>query len=250
MAEITPPQAKTTTTGKTERQTAFDKLITPPPRITEQEVTEIAAEMAYQIIGDNPEDASPVTVRGTTFLNILAQAPPITEAETKYIQSKIKPLASAIAREKKAQEAAKAKAAPPALTKPAVPTVPPETVIPVKPYPKWWDKLNTAGITLTGPGTQNITPYRPLLETFISSIVLTVTAKTNISFRFGVFGSSGQMALGDTNQPMGMVINFGESPAPCGKDIFSVSSDGSDAVVGGIVVYYQIEPKTIEATTR
>jgi hypothetical protein len=73
---------------------------------------------------------------------------------------------------------------------------------------------------------------------FIATIVLTVSDETNISFTFGVFGSSGSLDLGGTDEPRGIVIAMGDSPAPCGKGGFTVTSDGAGVAVGGFVTYY------------
>jgi len=127
---------------------------------------------------------------------------------------------------------------PPAPPPPAKPVVKPELIIPRTPYPKWWKTLQTAAISLTAAGSQIVVPSRPGFSLFIATIVLVVSDETNISFGFGVFGSSGAMLLGGGIQPSGMVIAMGDSPAPCGKSGFTITSDGAAVTVGGFVTYY------------
>ena len=114
----------------------------------------------------------------------------------------------------------------------------PDLIITRIPYPKWWKDLQTAKIELTTAGTQIIISARSDYFVFIAAIVLTVSGETNITFDFGVFGLSGPMDLGGTNEPRGMVIAMGNSPASCGAGGFSVTSSGSGISVGGFVSYY------------
>ncbi len=122
----------------------------------------------------------------------------------------------------------------PAIVNPAI-------VIKTTPYPKWWKDLQTAAISLTTAGTQIVIPARSGYSLFVATIVLTVSGETDLSFIFGVFGSSGSMDFGGANEPRGIVIAMGDSPAPCGQGGFSVSSGGVGKAVGGFVTYY-LEP--------
>ena len=114
-------------------------------------------------------------------------------------------------------------------------------------YPKWWKDLRVWPINIGGPGTWPVIDKSPGFLTFVATIALTVTDETNIVLSFGVFGASGSMDFGGDDEPRGIVIPMGESPAPCGEGGFSISSNGEAATIGGLVVYYQekIEvPKT------
>ena len=122
---------------------------------------------------------------------------------------------------------------------PVEPTVKPGLIVARTRYPKWWKELQTAAIDLATAGTQIVVPQSMGFNTFIATIVIVVSGETNITFGFGVFGSSGLMNLGGENEPRGMVMAMGESPAPCGQGSFSVSSTGDEIVVGGFVSYYQ-----------
>ncbi len=90
-------------------------------------------------------------------------------------------------------------------------------------------------------GTQIVVPARSGYSLFVATIVLTVSGETDINFGFGVFGLSGSMNFGGTNEPRGIVIAMGDSPAPCGQGAFSISSGAPSAAVGGFVTYY-LEP--------
>ena len=113
-----------------------------------------------------------------------------------------------------------------------------DLVITRTPYPKWWKNLQTAKISLTTAGTQIVVPQQSGYFLFVATIVLTVSGETDLSFIFGVFGSSGSMDFGGSNEPRGIVIAMGDSPAPCGQGGFSVSSGGVGIAVGGFVTYY------------
>lgn len=117
-------------------------------------------------------------------------------------------------------------------------TAPPSLIITITPYPKWWKTLQTAKISLSTAGTQIVIPLNSGYLLFIATIVLTVSGETDISFGFGVFGFSGSMDFGGTNEPRGIVIAMGGSPAACGQGAFSVSSGGVGVAVGGFVTYY------------
>lgn len=111
---------------------------------------------------------------------------------------------------------------PPA--KPTEPTVKPELIIARTPYPKWWKDSLNAKIDLTAPGSQVLATVAGSLGLFVATIVITVTGETQISFSFGNAGASGPIYLGGENQPMGMVIAMGTSPAPCGDGNLIISA--------------------------
>jgi len=112
------------------------------------------------------------------------------------------------------------------------PTVPPQVItrpapdllITRTPYPKWWKDSLNAKINLTAPGSQTLAVVSGNLILYVATIVITVTAATVISITFGNAGSSGPIFLGGENQPMGMVVAMGNSPAPCGWGPFSISA--------------------------
>lgn len=155
-----------------------------------------------------------------------------TVAETLKKQKEEKPKEEAI----KKPAAAEVPAAAAAVIQP---TVKPELIIARTPYPKWWKDLQTADISLSGPGIQTVIPGRANLLTYIATIVLTVSDETDIQFGFGIFGNSGLMNFGGESEPRGIVIAMGNSPAACGNKAFTVYSNGEDAAVGGFVSYYQ-----------
>ncbi|MFZ1061036.1 MAG: hypothetical protein WAP47_17780 [Candidatus Rokuibacteriota bacterium] len=98
-------------------------------------------------------------------------------------------------------------------------------------------------ITLSTAGTQVVVPGRSGWRTFIASIAITVSGETNITFDFGIFGPSGAMDFGGENEPRGIVIPMGDSPAPCGYGDFSITSDGAAINVAGFITYYQESEK-------
>ena len=121
---------------------------------------------------------------------------------------------------------------------PKGPVVKPELIIERTAYPKWWKDEGVAAINLAGAGSQFVVSARSDYTLYIGAIVLTVSGETNITFGFGVHGSSGSMDLGGSDEPRGIVIAMGNSPAPCGSGSFTVTSDGADAAVGGFVTYF------------
>ena len=121
---------------------------------------------------------------------------------------------------------------------PTKPTVKPELIIERTPYPKWWKDEGVAPINLQSPGSQMVISARSDYSLYIGAIVLTVTGETDIAFTFGQFGASGAISLGGSDEPRGIVIAMGNSPAPCGSGSFVVTSNGEDAYVGGFVTYF------------
>lgn len=106
-------------------------------------------------------------------------------------------------------------------------------------YPPTWRDLRVAGINLADAGAVQIASAVAGKRTFISFITFTVDGDTSIIIGFGTMGSSGPMDFGDTDEPRGIVMNFGDSPAPCGLGGCILSSDGSGVAVHGFAVYYQ-----------
>lgn len=117
------------------------------------------------------------------------------------------------------------------------PKPPPQPVPTPTDYPTHWKNERTAAINLGGPGTNEVIKVRSQYKIFIAAIILSVSNKTSITFRFGAFGLSGPMGFGDTDQPRAVVMAMGDSPVPCGEGPFHVISDGASASVGGFVVY-------------
>ena len=126
---------------------------------------------------------------------------------------------------------AKPKVPPQVTTRPA-----PDLLIARTPYPKWWKDSLNAKINLTAPGSAVLATVSGNLRLFVATIVLTVTGETVIRFTFGNAGSSGPIYLGGENQPMGMVVAMGNSPAPCGAGKLTISAtdpgDGTPSVGG------------------
>ena len=122
---------------------------------------------------------------------------------------------------------------------PKQPTVKPELVIKRTPYPKWWNDEGIAKISLSSPGSQFVITARGDYSLYIATIVLTVSGECDITFAFGSSGSSGPMDLGGADEPRGIVIAMGNSPAPCGSGSFMVTATSSEAVsIGGFVSYF------------
>jgi len=81
---------------------------------------------------------------------------------------------------------------------------------------------------------------------YISTIVLTVSGECDITFSFGIAGSSGPMNFGGDDEPRGMVIAMGNSPAPCGGGSFMITASSTEAVsIGGFVSYYLWKKETL-----
>jgi hypothetical protein len=111
-------------------------------------------------------------------------------------------------------------------------------------YPRQWKDLKTKGIYCAGEDSQLVIRAVPGNRTFITCIVFTVEAETNVRFGFGNYGSSGPMSFGGTDEPRAIVMSLGESPVPCGSGDFTVASDGSGGTVAGFCVFYQ-EPDEV-----
>ena len=131
---------------------------------------------------------------------------------------------------------AKPKVPPQVITRPA-----PDLLIARTPYPKWWKDNLTAPINILGPATQVIATGKADNRLWVATIVLTVSGETTITFTFGTMGISGTMNLGGTDEPKGIVIAMGNSPASCGMGGFSIYSSGPGISVGGFVTFF-LEP--------
>jgi len=126
--------------------------------------------------------------------------------------------------------------APPVPPKPPGPIVKPELIIKRTPYPKWWKDSLNATIDLTTPGSAILATVSGKLRLYVATIVITVTGETVITISFGNAGSSGPIYLGGENQPMGIVIAMGNSPAPCGSGPLTITAtdptDGTPSIGG------------------
>jgi len=129
---------------------------------------------------------------------------------------------------------------------PPPPVVKPELLIERIPYPRWWrDSLN-AKIHLTAPATQTLATVVGELRLWVATIVITVTGETAITITFGNAGESGPIYLGGENQPMGIVIAMGHSPAPCGDGNLVITATDPGAInplVGGWATCFAEEYK-------
>ena len=121
------------------------------------------------------------------------------------------------------------------------PKVEPKLIITRTTYPRHWNDLGTAPISLPAGGKQTICKGRTGFKIFIASIVLTVSDETNITFTFGIYETMGPMHFGGDGGPKGIVMAFGDSPAPCGAGGLSISSDSLTASVGGFITYYTLK---------
>jgi hypothetical protein len=119
------------------------------------------------------------------------------------------------------------------------PTIPAELIIERTPYPKWWKDSEVANISLGIPGDQIVIHGRAGRFVYISSITFTVSDETDITLIFGVQGASGAMSFGGSDEPRGITINMGNSPAPCGEGNFTISASGDSGTVEGFVVFYR-----------
>ena len=120
----------------------------------------------------------------------------------------------------------------------------PQPIITPSDQPLWWQKERVAAISLGASGTQQIIPQRTGYTHFVTAIIISVTDETDIFFSFGSSGATGSLSLGGTDEPRAMVISMGDSPTPIGPGPLLITSSGTDASVGGWVVYTQEkEPK-------
>jgi len=127
---------------------------------------------------------------------------------------------------------------------PKKPTVAPDLIIKRTPYPKWWKDSLNATINLTAPGSTILATVSGKLRLYVATIVITVTGETVITFSFGNAGSSGPIYLGGTDQPMGIVIAMGNSPAPCGSGPLTITATDPTAAtpsIGGFATCFAEE---------
>jgi hypothetical protein len=124
----------------------------------------------------------------------------------------------------------------PIVAPPANPKVEPKLIIERIGYPKWWKDSLNATIDFSAPGSAILATVSGKLRLYVATIIITVTGETVLTITFGTAGSSGPIYLGGENQPMGIVIAMGNSPAPCGRGPLSITAtDPSDATpsIGG-----------------
>jgi len=127
---------------------------------------------------------------------------------------------------------------PPPTPPPKQPTIKPELIIARTPYPKWWKDSRAWNINIDLAGTWTVINKQPGYYNYVSCIFLTVDGEVNITFGMGVFGSSGPIDLGGTNEPRGIVIAMGNSPLPCGEGAFTITSNADGVHIGGFIVHY------------
>lgn len=177
------------------------------------------------------------------LIDIFAKTFDLTSSERKSLEGVLKT---------EAQKPPTLKTIPPPIQKPPVqPTVKPDLIIGRTPYPKWWKDSLNAPIDLTAPGSATLATVTGKLRLYVSVIVITVTAETVITFTFGNAGSSGPIFLGGTNQPMGMVVAMGNSPAPCGNGSLKISATDPNAEtpsVGGWATCFAVEEKEMKVS--
>jgi hypothetical protein len=211
--------------------TPTTKTSTPTPaKQTAQQITSILAPKTWEEYwSQGGKKATP------------AQA----QAEFKKLQEELKKAQEAEA--KTLKEAEKKAAAPP-----KQPTVKPELIIARTPYPKWWKDSLNATIDLTAPGSKVLANVSGNLRLYVATIVLTVTGPVAITFGFGTAGSSGPIYLGGDNQPFGIVIAMGNSPAPCGSGSLTISAAdlfATNPSIGGFATVFVEQAPPREKTT-
>jgi len=172
------------------------------------------------------------------LIDIFTSASNLTAAERKTLEGVIKP--------EPPNPPTPKPTTPPTPAPPKQPTVKPELLIARTPYPKWWKENITAPINILGPATQIIVAPRGDVRVWVATIALTVSGETEITFTFGTMGLSGAMKFGGENEPRGMVIAMGNSPASCGTGGFSIYSSGSGVSVGGFVTAFLESTKETE----
>lgn len=232
-------------TQQSEAVSAFATWITEHPGLTKADLTDIATQVKDLRDGKTTDQLSPKTTLGGNFKSWVISAPKNAQALiqdpnnwlTRLSELPDPPDDKIIAKVKVVAETIKI-AEQKITAAPTYPSVAASLIITRTPYPKWWKRLQTAAISLSTAGTQVVVATPGRFTLFIATIVLVVSDETNISFGFGVFGSSGPMYLGGGVQPSGMVIAMGDSPAPCGVSGFTITSDGNGVTVGGFVTYY------------
>jgi hypothetical protein len=160
----------------------------------------------------------------------------LTPEQTRTLEAQLKP--------EKPPVPPKPPPPPPPPPPPKIPRVPGELIIKRTPYPKWWKDSLNATINLTAPGSAILATVARKLRLYVATIVITVTGETVITFTFGNAGSSGPIYLGGENQPMGIVIAMGNSPAPCGQGPLTISAtDPNDETpsIGGFATCFAEE---------
>ena len=253
---------------QTEAGIAFAKWLKERRKLTDEEIADIELLISDLKRGYDTLKLKPRTEYGIAFAQWALDYAPLTQADLLDIEAQIqalkpvppppppppvtpKPLTQyEWQMKKKAEEEAKAKEeaaakaklkpVPPAPEKPPKqPTVKPELIIKRTHYPKWWNDEGVAAISLTSPGSQFVISARGDYSLFIGAIVLTVSGECQLTFSFGTFGAMGKIRLGGADEPRGIVIAMGNSPAPCGTASFMITAESSEAVnVGGFTSYF------------
>jgi hypothetical protein len=170
------------------------------------------------------------------LIDVFATSYNLTPTERKTLERQIKP-------EPQKQPTPKP-TTPPTPAPPKQPTVKPDLIIARTPYPKWWKDSLNATINLTAPGSAILATVAGKLRLYVATILITVTGETVITITFGNTGASGPIYLGGTDQPMGIVIAMGNSPAPCGTGPLSMSATDPGGVtpsIGGFATCFAEE---------
>ncbi|MBA7496164.1 hypothetical protein ES702_06762 [subsurface metagenome] len=107
--------------------------------------------------------------------------------------------------------------------------------------------VNIAGISLTpksedihisGTGDKDIILADGTKSHYITSIMFTVSAETDVTLKDDGTVTSGPMNFGGTGEPMGLTHNFGLAPLVCGAGKKFQINLGVDVAVEGLVTYY------------
>lgn len=162
----------------------------------------------------------------------------LTQVQTSQLEKEIK------SQEEQAKKTTETKPKTPSPE--AKPSTKEGLVITRTPYPKWWNDSLTAAINLQGPGSQTLATVSGDLRLYVATIVLTVTGETQITIRFGKYGSSGPIFLGGEGQPMGLVAAMGNSPAPCGVGDLTIEATGdpgNPVSIGGFATCFVEQKK-------
>jgi len=199
----------------------FSDWVEERKKLSWDEIMDIEAEAQGLYITDKPKQLTPMAEKELTFADWVEERKKLSWDEIMDIEAEAQGL-----------KLIKPRKPPP----PIKPVVKPELLIERIPYPRWWrDSLN-AKIDLVAPATQTLASVTGALRLWVATIVITVTGETAITITFGNAGASGPIYLGGENQPMGIVIAMGHSPAPCGDGNLVIAATDPGAVnplVGG-----------------
>lgn len=210
-------------------ETTFAEWVESRKDLTEDEIFAIEAMTQGLIEAKEEPEPEPPAKGELTFTEWVEERKKLTEDEIFAIEAATQGLV----------EAKKLK-----VPTPKKPTVKPELIITRTPYPKWWKDSLNAKIELTAPGSATLATVSGNLRLFVATIVITVTGETVITITFGTAGSSGPIYLGGTDQPMGIVIAMGNSPAPCGSGPLTITATdpgGVEPSIGGFATCFAEE---------